>query len=351
MLAAAGIVLAWFIPCVCLTSFHQGWIMIFSDSTNRFQSWTALAFGTHIVQFPLEVLGCTLPWSLLLVGYLNPALRRVVGESLPQALFAAFAAGFAFVSIWLPPEGQTRYLAPIYPCLAVLIGVVVDCCTKAEIPLSVQWGWRIFTRIVGCTMVGAAVAVLGAAWLLPDHPKFSSWAEPPLAAVGYAAAIALVVTFLWRGRRRDDSAKTRTAVLAVAFFMVLAFTGIVTDARVRRSEDQASAVAGLKLRLPANHRLVSYGHVDLLFEYHYGQQIQCVALPTKDDEFPSDDDVYFCFCSINGLRPNLPFAFEEVANISMERNQTPNPERTVVVGHRISPSTRQVNFVPGTVSP
>jgi 4-amino-4-deoxy-L-arabinose transferase-like glycosyltransferase len=343
---AAGIVLAWMIPCACRTSFHQAWIMIFSDSTNRFHSWTPLAFGRHLVEFPLEILACTLPWSLLLAGYLSPGLRGSLGTALPQAFFTSIAAGFAFVSIWLPPEGQSRYLAPLYPCLAVLIGLVVECVAKAEMPVMVRGGWRQFAQFFAGVMGAAALAVIGAALLLPNHPKLNSWAAPPLVALGYAAAIALLVPCIWKSRLGGDATTIRGAVLAVAFFMVLAFTGIVTDARVRRCEDQASAIARLKRQIPPGHRLVSFGHIDLLFEYYFGEEIERVATPTAQNDPVAGEDVYFCFNSLNGSRPKLPFACEDVAVISMERNRTANPERTIVVCRRIMHGSRQVNASP-----
>ena len=62
----------------------------------------------HLASYPLEVLGCTAPWSLLLLAYLGGGLRRSLGEARPQAVFAAVCVGLAFPSCWLPPGGQTR---------------------------------------------------------------------------------------------------------------------------------------------------------------------------------------------------------------------------------------------------
>ena len=103
-----------------------------------------------------------------------------------------------------------------------------------------------------------------------------------------------------------------------------------------------------KEQLPPGHRLVSLGHVDLLFVFYYGSVVERVPVPIKADDPAMEEGVCFCFNSCNGERPALPFAWEELAVISMERNRMSTPERVVVVGRRLPGTTAHA---PKTVAP
>jgi hypothetical protein len=46
----------------------------------------------------------------------------------------------------------------------------------------------------------------------------------------------------------------------------------------------------------------------------------------------SRENFYFCFDCDGASRPALPFAWQEVAAISMDRNHHVRPERVVVIG-------------------
>jgi hypothetical protein len=288
--------------------------------------------GLHLLQFPLEILGCTLPWSLFLLGFASRAVRRSLGAARPQALFMALCVAFAFPTCWIPPEGQTRYFSPLYPCIAVLIGVVAHCCTRADVPSRLCLGWRRFAVLLASSTIAAAIAVLVAAFCLKDHPKFGAWAERLPIAFAYATTVMGLAAVIYKGRQAGDASRVRRTVLAVACFMVLTFTGILTNVRIRRSEDQAASVARLKEQLPPGQRLVSFGRIDSLFAYHYGVPIDLFSMPVHAVDLMTRDDFYFCFDSENGWRPPFPFAWREVGVVSMDRNRHAAPERAVVIG-------------------
>jgi 4-amino-4-deoxy-L-arabinose transferase-like glycosyltransferase len=333
--AGAAVVLAWLVPCALRTSWPEVWGIFMNDTSSRFRDWKVLDVLVHLVQFPLEVLGCTLPWSLFLFAFASRGLRRSLGEARPHALFTATCLATAFPTCWLPPEGQTRYIAPVYPCLAVLSGVALQACMRADVPARLLAGWRYFATGFAVVMLMAAAAVVLAAFLLRNNPRYGEWAEPRSLALAYAAAVASLALLAIRGRRAGDSARVQLAVMAVAVYMVLTFTGVVTDARVRRSEDQASAVAHLKEQLPPGQRLVSLGHIDALFAYYFAEPIDPFPSSRAEAEkLLAGEDFYFCFDAEGDRRPPLPFAWQELAVISMDRNRHPTPMRAVVVGRR-----------------
>jgi hypothetical protein len=50
---------------------------------------------------------------------------------------------------------------------------------------------------------------------------------------------------------------------------------------------------------------------------------------------PMED--YFCFDSFRGAHPPLPFAWEEVARLSMDRTHRSIADNVVIVGRRVEP--------------
>ena len=139
-----------------------------------------------------------------------------------------------------------------------------------------------------------------------------------------AAAIAdRVPTVIERGR-------LRAGAIALAGFMAVAYSGVIVNALVTRSADAPAEVAELKQHLPAGMRLVSLNSVRHLFAYLYGEPIELHPWPTCDDS----NLTWFCFSSVGDYRAPLPFAWEEVAVISVDRNRHAKPENVVVVGRR-----------------
>jgi 4-amino-4-deoxy-L-arabinose transferase-like glycosyltransferase len=327
-----AIVLAWLIPYMLRTSWPTAWQILMGDTTDRLVGWNARDVGVHLLTYPLEIFGCTFPWSLLLFAYTRRDVRQFLGEARPLVHFAAVCLLIAFPTCWVPPEGQTRYFAPLYPCLAVLIGVVVDRCARADVPAGLRAVWSRYAWFMACVMVLAATGVMLSAAFLAGHAQFGPWAEQPRVALGYAAALAGLVLLLLRGRQGGDVSRVRLAVVAVAGFMVLSCTGIITNVRARRSEDQATTIARLKEQLPPGQRLVGFGEVDDLFAYYYALPIDCLPMPANANDPAAARVDYFCCGSVTGDRPVLPFAWQELTTISMDRNHHVRPERAMVVG-------------------
>jgi len=336
--AAAGvaIVLAWMVPCALRTNWLDAKAILLNDTAMRFRDWKVLDVLRHLLEFPVEVLGSLLPWSLFLFGYASRDLRRGLDESRPQLLFAALCVVVAFPTCWIPPEGQTRYFAPLYPCLAVLIGGVVQGCLSAELPARARTGWQRFIVFLACVMVLAAAAEVVAAVCLKDHLRYGMWAEDLPVALAYAAAVVALAVLTFKARHAANPAQVRLVVLAAACFMVLTFTGILTNVRIRRGGGQADAVARLKEQLPPRQRLVSFGHIDALFAYYYDVPIDLFSPQTNGAALLKGEDLYFCFDSEGGWRPPLPCTWQEVGVISMDRNRHAVPDRAVVVGHLVS---------------
>src|SRR5262249_218316 len=160
--------------------------------------WNVLQVLSHLVRFPLEVLGCTMPWSLLLLTFALRDCRRMLGSARPQALFMTLCLALAFPTCWIPPGGQTRYFTPLYQCLAGLVGVGVECWMKVDVSIGLRNSWGRYVRFVAVAMALFALAVVLSAIFLGGHVKYGPWAEPLPIALGYALATVALVILIYR---------------------------------------------------------------------------------------------------------------------------------------------------------
>jgi hypothetical protein len=332
ILSGATVLAAWIVPyygVMGVSGVRAAWL---GDPALRIQDWELRAVAEHLLTYPLEVAAGTLPWSLLLLPYLYRGFRQVLGTARPHVRFLGLCLAIAFPTCWIHPGGQPRFFAPLYPCLAVLIGVAVErCAGAAAAPL--RTAWRRYLVLAAAVMGLVAIAVPIAAMGVARRPALAHWAEPPLLALVYTMAAAGLTLLTWRLRHGGPERCVRWGVLAVAGFMVLLFSGLLTDVRVRRSEDTAAAMRRLKEHLPPGQVLVSLdGHIDCLFSYHYGRPF--IVSGPRAWEDPGAAVSYFCIESPGDRRPRLAFAWEEVGVVSLERNRQEVPERVAVVGRR-----------------
>jgi len=335
-LVGAAVLAAWCVPVYL----HEGAAtlrgILTSDAAMRFRDWTVSDVATHLAVYPLVILGGALPWSPFLLAYLTRDFYRSMGAARPLALFAGAAVVLAFPTCWIPPSGQSRYFAPLYPCIAVLIGLAVARTAEAPAESLLRSSWRLYIYMAAGMMALAGAAMLIVSFGPRGRPDLTAYAEPPLAAAVFAAACAVLAAAAFRAGGAGPS-RVRTGVLAFSVFMVVTFAGVLMDVRLRWAERPEADVARLKERLPSGERLVSFDHVATLFTYLYGDPIPARPWPNAAGD-AADDVHYFCFTVLEGMnRPALPFAWEEVAVISVDRNHHTPPENVVIVGRRLPP--------------
>ena len=128
-LVFVGIVAAWQIPFYLAT-----------DWPTVVATWSGLAADRlylgglvkHFVTYPLETFACLLPWSPLLVALAKretrDAPRRCHGRLRRSCSVAVLVA---YPTVWLAAGARGRYFMPLYPLVAVLIGIVIERCSTA----------------------------------------------------------------------------------------------------------------------------------------------------------------------------------------------------------------------------
>lgn len=333
-LVGATVLAAWIVPFALAAGPAALAAPWFGDKAMS-PEWEPWLVVEHFLMFPLEFLPGTLPWSLLLLPLLMRRVRADFGSARDPVVYLTICMAVALPTAWLPTSGLPRFLAPLFPCAAVLVGLAAERCTAAAAPVALAGAWRHYLGAVGCIMLAAAAAVLVFAVgpVLPG--TLGGLAGPLTRSAMYAVVAGGLGLLVLRLRHERGGPQARQAVVAVAAFMVLLFTGYFTDVRLRLCVDQPALVQHLKEILPPHQQLVSLGgHIDCALPYYYGMPlIEPRPWPMEAEE--AEDVTYFCFGCSGAERPYLPFAWEEVAAISLERIQFRIPETVAVVGRRL----------------
>ncbi len=120
------IVGAWQIPCMMRLDTTSIWAIWSSDVTSRLGDGGFLAGLKRGITFNSAVFASLLPWSFLLLDYCRPALRRSLGDAREAAVFWATCVAVTLPTCWIVRDGATRYYMPMFPGIAVLVGIVVE---------------------------------------------------------------------------------------------------------------------------------------------------------------------------------------------------------------------------------
>lgn len=333
---------AWQIPFFLETGLENGWRIYGDNVAGRYEDMRLVTIIGHFAGFPFEVLfGCLLPWSVLLIWYLSPGLRNSIGSARPQVLFLACCLLVTFPSCWLTPAARPRYFMPLYPCIAPLIALVAERCWQSDQTLWWQKSWKHFLVGVAGVMAVTGIAVLVFSLVFESDSPLSQprW----FAALYCLASLVLAGVVVWSCRAVTERQR-RASVLAVAVFMGLTYTGVVTNTMQRTSVDMRDQVGQLRDQIPDDVRLVSFGNVDHKFAFYFQNSIEKRSWPVPNAQPITQAAgtesaaglTYFCF-QLPNPRAEKPLGFdwEAVAVINCDRNRHGPPRKRVIVGRRI----------------
>lgn len=370
-LATFGLVVgAWQLPYYRATDWQSVTDIWSGLAADRF---SLEGLGTHMLRYPWETFGCLLPWSPMLAAYLFPRFRRWLSACQPQVTYLITALAVTYPSVWLSAGARGRYFMPLYPCLALLIGAVVQNWGGGAADSLERWAWRWFLRIVGLVAVGGALLLL-VVNLLPGS-RFHDFHEPLWLVLVFPVVALAHLGLQWsqgtnasqpypRGWLQHAAAVGRRlapdgAIVVLVAFLGLAYIGPVLNLRLNKSNDLGPVLTALRESLPAGERLVSFGPVAHRFLYFYGQPVEQLAWPEAADEV-RPDVTYFCYDQhrgdgiekrLNGrgrkwtlTSASLPFAWEPVGLFPVAPLLGHNPDTMVVVGRRLPPEEQELNF-------
>ena len=326
LLFGVALVAAWAVPCVV----RIGWVLTkyvwMADTSSRFVDWHAGQVLWHFARFPVEVFGSLLPWSLLIPAAFVPAVWRALRGN-DAVAFNGIVLLVAIPTCWIPPGGQTRYLAVVYPCFAVLAGMLADRATTVEIA-SLMWRRYLLAASVLIALV-AGLGLLGT-WQLRGT-ALERVMLPPGRAVIYALLLLGFALLVAQLRRVTTPGGIVAGAVAVATAVAVLITGALTDSRVAYTNDIAVAVAPVRAQIPAEATVVGLGEVHAAVRYHLHREVKR-PLPWELPVVPPG--AFFCFNMYRGERPALPFAWDEIGVVSVDRFRDRTPECEVLVGRR-----------------
>lgn len=329
ILTALLVVGFWQVPYTMRMGLSDSIEIYFHDVGPHFYEMSVKTVVLHMVTYPVELAGSLFPWSTWLVLLLSRRVQEQLRTHRDDALYLGICLAVAFPSVWLAPLANVRYYMPLFPCVAVLIGIVAESFVDSRD----LGGWATFIcwyqRLLAGTMVAAGVGTLGVSWIDPasDLAQSIPFALIYLASCGAAAAA------LWR-----FSALTSPAALTVTFTLFACFLGlsqstILVNIRQHWSEDARQAVRALKEKIPPGASLVSLGVAHHLFLLHLAQNVRMLKLDAQDPDAWGNDG-YFCMWVKGNDDVRLCFPWKLIARISCDRNKSSDPTEIMIVGRR-----------------
>jgi hypothetical protein len=348
-----AIVGAWQIP------FYRaaGWPAVVATwaglAGDRFQLGGMLS---HAVTYPLETFACLLPWSPILIALVHRKTRELLGGERNVAIFLLTAIAVAYPTVWLAAGARGRYFMPLYPLVAVLVGLVIERCSSAALGGYPRRAWRQFLAVWGAVIAAGGLIVGGCA-LLPGDMAGSLY-QPRWFSFLFALVAGIAVYMLWRAFRRPTGNTATLAVFALASVAAVGAAGLMVNVNVARWYDPTAFIAELKRQLPAGANLVSLSPIDHRFAYYYGTPIAEFDWPRSVNDLPPNAD-YFCFMrypsdtadsraagrgrSWYTTPGTLPFAWDELEAASVDRRIGTKSAMIVVLGRVVRPLQAKVS--------
>ena len=328
--------LAWEIPFYLRLGPQGAWGMLSGDIGVRLNGGSWARTLKHLVQFPVNVVAGMMPWSVLLLAYLRRDFRRSLAFARTDVWFLASAIGFAVLTCYLVPGARNRYLAPILPLSALLIGLAAQqCCTAAASEWLVQMRQRFF---IGMGLMAAGLGAWVVAATALRLGPFRGQQPAAFATVFAVAALAAMATAFWASARPEPG-RQRVGTLTVAALLGLFYAGAIVNIFVATWHPIAAEIAAIVARLPDDVPLVSIGPVDGVFLYNYGKPIK----PIPESEGRGHGQrawTYFCM----GCGPEMPvfdMPYEKLGVVSVEAAYSENPHDVVIIGRRLPEATAE----------
>ena len=301
----------------------------------------------HFLKFPFVVLGASMPWSALLLGLLHPAFWKSEERSRSAVSFILIGMASIFVPVWISRWGHQRYVMAMYPLMAVICGTVLQQALSLDMQCSLRKLWCRYARITAVVVAGL-VGVFGVTTIvaaLSDAEWAKRLAQPwwLMGAMAAGTAVGVVVVFRSSVSDRQDHAVAATVMLAS--LLAVSFNGAIVNAQAHTMVSIGPQVVAVRDRLPEQRQLVSFGLLHHRFLYYFEERIPVLPWPKTADDV-ADGLEYFAVNVKRGESIDLPFAWEQVVALNMDRRQSDNPENRIVIGRRIKvPQQLQVEPV------
>jgi len=147
------VVLAWYVPAVARIGSAGAAAFWTGDVALRWEQGSFGGWARHLVEFPLELCCCLLPWSVLLLPLVKRDIRAAVFAN-GYVRFALTAVAVAFPTCWLTPNARVRYFLPLFPAMAVIAAATLRETVVRANARGIVWTSR---RVVGGALACAVL--------------------------------------------------------------------------------------------------------------------------------------------------------------------------------------------------
>lgn len=348
----AAIIAAWQVPFYLATDFATvtaTWAGLASDRVHL------AGLAKHVATYPLETFACLLPWSPIVVALAKRETRELLADRWVVVSFLLLGLAIAYPTVWIAAGAQARYFMPLYPLVAVLVGIVVERCSSAAVGHYPRRAWHQFLLLsVVLILVLCFVALAPAKWSLAAYQSLDT--AMLLVALAIVAIVAIRMCY-----RADSPNRRLAAVSAIAAFAGVVQGGAMMNSNIAKWNNPVAAVECIQ-EMVGDAPLVSLTPIDHRFAYMYREPIAELNWPLAVYDLPADVE-YFCFMRHPAdtaqereagrgrtwfrTPGTLPFAWEEVATLCVERRIRNFPQRMLVLGRVVKP--RQAIVTDATV--
>ncbi len=341
------VVAAWQIPFLQRTQWSDTVAIWFGLVSDRVGTGGLLE---HVIFYPSETLACLMPASLLLllVGYRS--VRQSLAQSSDLLTFVLVAVVVTYPSVLFSIGAKGRYFMPLYPCIAVILGMIIQAGVQSGRQSAAFRTWGICSGLLGMLSFFFAIAVASAGYI----------SSLELIAIGGLESVAVVlmasvcgVVILWATQKPE---RATYSVLASVTILGVIYCGVMIPAKEKSRNDFATLVAAAKKEIPADQSLVSIGAADHRFCFYYRDSIPQVDWPETLSDVPEDVE-YFCFhrrsTDTEKVRSEgrgrdwqkapgtLPFAWEEITRVPYDSRIGKNRGNHIVIARRIRKPTNR----------
>jgi 4-amino-4-deoxy-L-arabinose transferase-like glycosyltransferase len=327
-----GLIAAWQVPFYRVQGWEGTQLAWFGEATNRIDT-NFVVLVKHLINFPIEVLGGTLPWSVLLIGFIYIPFWKMDNKIRSSLTFMLLGMLAIFTPVWIIEGSRLRYVMPMYPLLAVICGIVVHQCLLVDITDSLRIFWRNYLRIAGIIIVGIAAffLVITIAAGFVNVPLVQGFSMPLWLAILLVICTTCGMLLINRQttNKRYENGILVTFILAV--LLAICYNGAVINFQANFASKIRSDVIELHNSLPRDSELVCFEPLHHRFVYHYSDPIPIVNKPETANDVPNSVK-YFALWERNGQIMELPFQWEKVTEFILDRVVSVNLREKIIIG-------------------
>lgn len=283
----------------------------------------------HMIEYPLHLVISFFPWSLFLLPLFRREFRENLGTTRTQILFLVCCLAITFPTVWLVKGARTRFFMPLFPCVAILAGIVIQRCYEASktSPLKKDWRRSHLLFAIAMPLVGlmtVVLAVSGIDWPLAQQPMGF--------AVGFLVMTLIGSLILWRARFDERPQLQQAAVFSIALFFGLIVNGVRMNALISTDVPRKEQVAAIEAIVPKNETIYTLGgDVVHPFSFLFHGEMQRLSYEQLSD-LP-DEVSYFCFWSNDDeLASTLPIRWKPIGVVTCDRTRNKLWDSYLIVG-------------------